>query len=173
MEGRLRLSAHAIVCTCEETHRAIARAIGKKRCREAQPLPCFYLLCHDRFDAIPLVVGRRSRRHLHSVDMEIQVEADVFLGFHHGQLARIGIVFGRHGVAFLRGCKLFLQVAEPRIRLHVDATAQVYAHFRTVVATQNGTVLHQSHAQTQASCRQSRTHSGHSATHNHKVEGRC
>ena len=103
----------------------------------------------------------------------IKEERHVRFGLHKFQLAVVGIVFGRHGVSFLRWAELFLQVAQPRILTRVDAPTKMYAHFRAVVAAQNGAILHQSHLQTQPSCGHSGTHSGHTSTHNNEVEHPC
>ena len=108
--------------------------------------------------------------HLDTANVMIEEKRDVRFALYELQLAVVGIVLGRHGVSFLRGAELFLQVAQPRILACVDASAKMHAHFRAVVAAQHGTILYQSHLQTQSCGSHGSTHSSHSATHNNEVE---
>ena len=103
----------------------------------------------------------------------IKEERHVGFGLHELQLAVVGIVFGRHGVSFLRWAELLLQVAQPRILTRVDAPTKMYAHFLAVVAAQYGAILYQSYLQAQSCGSHSSTHSGHSTTHDNEIEHPC
>ena len=155
-------TTHPVVCTGQIADRSIARTVRKEGSLQTKLLATLNVLDHHPLDGLS--------RHLYVNRPIVGKERDVRFARHNGRLLVIFIKVGRLGIATSGRSKLLLQVAQLLVGTRLNAAAQMDTHLRTVVATQDGPVIHQGHLTAQTGCRDSRTNAGNATTYDHQIE---
>ena len=101
---------------------------------------------------------------------EIGEQGYAFLRLYELLFLFIFVIFSRLCIPSLGVSELTLHPAQTGVGFHLDIAAQMHPDFRTVVASQDRTVIHQSHLQAVSRGCRSSAHPGDSATGNNEVK---